>query len=116
MNSEINKIQLNQTIATKTGNLLINIREDVIEKAVELYEGVMDMIKVGSDGNVQIIIPNSNKYYRPSLPLKKNDDYPVIEEVRQCIICGADMVERMSKKGNQFWGCSAYPKCNHTES
>ncbi len=37
---------------------------------------------------------------------------------RKCPDCGSDMVLRMAKRGpnagNQFWGCSAYPKCKGT--
>ena len=33
--------------------------------------------------------------------------------------CGSDLVLRTAKKGpnagSQFWGCSAFPKCRHTE-
>ena len=36
-----------------------------------------------------------------------------------CPICGKKLVVRIAGKGpnsgNLFWGCSAYPDCNHTE-
>ena len=38
---------------------------------------------------------------------------------RHCPRCGSDLVLRTAKKGpnagSQFWGCSAFPKCRHTE-
>lgn len=38
---------------------------------------------------------------------------------RHCPRCGSDLVLRIAKKGanvgSQFWGCSAFPKCRHTE-
>ena len=38
---------------------------------------------------------------------------------RPCPRCGSDLVLRTAKKGpnagSQFWGCSAFPKCRHTE-
>jgi len=37
-----------------------------------------------------------------------------------CPRCGANLVVRTAKKGenagNQFYGCSNYPKCNYTRS
>ncbi|GAL06339.1 NERD domain protein [Photobacterium aphoticum] len=37
------------------------------------------------------------------------------ESIKQCPRCGSDMVVRKKKRGEnrseQFWGCSAYPKC-----
>lgn len=39
---------------------------------------------------------------------------------KSCPKCGSDMVLRTSKKGpnagNQFWGCSAFPKCRAIEA
>ena len=38
---------------------------------------------------------------------------------RHCPRCGSDLVLRTAKKGpnagSQFWGCSTFPKCRHTE-
>ena len=37
-----------------------------------------------------------------------------------CPVCGKSMVLRVAQKGpnagKQFWGCSGYPDCKHTES
>lgn len=39
---------------------------------------------------------------------------------RKCPKCGSDMVLRTAKRGadagNQFWGCSAYPKCKSVQA
>ncbi len=39
---------------------------------------------------------------------------------KQCPSCGSDMVKRVAKKGpnvgNQFWGCSSFPKCRAVEN
>lgn len=32
-----------------------------------------------------------------------------------CPRCGKPLVERTSKSGNTFWGCSGYPKCKFTK-
>jgi len=31
----------------------------------------------------------------------------------KCPKCGGDVVQRRSKKGNIFFGCSNYPNCDH---
>ena len=35
-------------------------------------------------------------------------------ENKTCSLCGKPMKVRMGAKG-QFWGCSGYPDCKHTE-
>lgn len=43
---------------------------------------------------------------------------PIQEFLPRCPKCGSDMVLRTAKqgdhKGEDFWGCSKYPKCNGT--
>lgn len=35
---------------------------------------------------------------------------------RFCRVCGAEMVIRKNgKTGEEFWGCTGYPDCQHTE-
>lgn len=40
-------------------------------------------------------------------------------EVKICPKCSSEMVRKVAKKGknagNEFWACSAFPKCRHTE-
>jgi len=42
----------------------------------------------------------------------------VKEKARACPKCGSELILRIAKqgfnKGNQFYGCSSYPKCRHT--
>lgn len=33
-----------------------------------------------------------------------------------CSVCSKPMVIRNSKASGDFWGCSGYPNCRHTES
>ena len=33
-----------------------------------------------------------------------------------CPVCSKPMVVRSSKTSGDFWGCSGYPGCRHTES
>ena len=45
---------------------------------------------------------------------EKNQSIPL------CPNCGSSMVKRTAKKGvnvgNQFWGCSTFPKCKGTQN
>jgi ssDNA-binding Zn-finger/Zn-ribbon topoisomerase 1 len=39
------------------------------------------------------------------------------DDEKLCIDCGEPMVIRENKEtGDQFWGCSAYPVCKHSEN
>ena len=29
-----------------------------------------------------------------------------------CPVCGKDIVQKVNKKGDKFYGCSGYPNCN----
>ncbi len=49
----------------------------------------------------------------PNYPQCKNTKPVPEDEVKQpCPKCGAKLIKRVSKKGNKFYGCSAYPKCD----
>jgi len=49
----------------------------------------------------------------PNYPECKNTKPVPEDEVKQpCPKCGAKLIKRVSKKGNKFYGCSAYPKCD----
>ncbi len=49
----------------------------------------------------------------PGYPECKNTKPVPEDEITQpCPKCGAKLVKRISKKGNKFYGCTAYPKCD----
>ncbi len=49
----------------------------------------------------------------PNYPQCKNTKPVPEDEVKQpCPKCGAKLIKRVSKKGNKFYGCSAYPQCD----
>lgn len=63
------------------------------------------------DGNVlsELIHGVQNEEHSPSSSLSAN-----------CPVCGSDMVLRLAKQGanagNQFFGCTMYPRCNGTRN
>lgn len=70
---------------------------------VELVDG-SDLVRL--IGGVQIRPAMSTSAHKPS--------------ARICPRCGKDLVLRRAKRGpnagGQFWGCSGYPECRHTEA
>lgn len=54
-----------------------------------------------------------NKIQPTTTPEKIKENVPPKE--RKCKKCKNNLVQRKSKTGNYFLGCSNYPKCNHTE-
>lgn len=73
-------------------------------KAIDLVDGeqLLELVKnvqAGQDGKRQV------------------DRQPAAS--RQCPKCGNELVIRMAKRGQpigkEFWGCSSFPKCRHSE-
>lgn len=68
------------------------------------YKEIIEKVKEESDNNIQQDIPA--------------DDTKEIEKI--CPRCGEKLVLRIAKKGekagNEFWGCSAFPKCRYIEN
>jgi hypothetical protein len=65
--------------------------------------------------------------FEQSLMVKPSEaiEIPEIETVttvieKMCPKCSSDMIKKVAKKGknigNEFWACSAFPKCRHTEA
>lgn len=46
----------------------------------------------------------------------RNMDLPAKQEcIKKCSVCGNPMIKRSGRFG-EFWGCSGYPNCRHTEN
>lgn len=59
--------------------------------------------------------------YRPPVQESATEAQPVLStQSKVCPSCGCELVVRTAKKGgnagSRFYGCSAFPKCRHTES
>lgn len=68
------------------------------------YKEIIEKVKEESENNIQQDIPT--------------DDTKESEKI--CPRCGEKLVLRIAKKGenagNEFWGCSAFPKCRYIEN
>lgn len=48
----------------------------------------------------------------PGYPECKNAKPLVTKTNAKCPVCGGDVIEKKTKRGTPFYGCSNYPKCN----
>lgn len=78
----------------------------------EQLKDVLTRLKIGALERSR----HTNKAHRAHVQslVKAKTSAPAASAL-QCPKCGADMVRRTAKRGNtagqQFWGCTAYPKC-----
>ncbi len=98
--STYNKIQINEKIdrgengAVIRKSLMLNVREDDVKTACELYKELKAILDQGT----------------PEKTAERKED----SEGPKCEKCGRNMVLRQNgKKGNFFWGCN-FPVCPET--
>jgi very-short-patch-repair endonuclease len=69
---------------------------------------------------LQQILTNINDQKNPANLANSKEPEFIQEGNRICSACGAMMILRTAQKGanagNQFWGCSNYPKCRNIEN
>jgi len=57
---------------------------------------------------------------KPEDTIPDEDDSEQTESILRCEKCGADMILRTAsrgeRKGQQFYGCSSFPKCKNSVS
>ncbi len=106
-NGDYNRIQINSTVDMDNQDrivrkgLMLNIREDSVEKAYKLYEELKSKIEGREE--------KSKKKAKKDKVEKKPEgiETPTCE-------CGNPMVLKNGKWGS-FWSCSAYPLCRLTK-
>ena len=68
------------------------------------YKEIIETVKENNENNIQ-----------QDMPVENTEE---IEKI--CPRCGEKLVLRIAKKGgnagNEFWGCSAFPKCRYVEN
>ncbi|MBP3803701.1 MAG: NERD domain-containing protein [Oribacterium sp.] len=86
-------------------------RKDYLDKFLKLKEEM--------DAELQPI-PAASAPSAESVPVPTPAPIEVSPAEKLCPRCGSKMVLRTAKKaqykGNQFWGCSQYPKCRYMEN
>ena len=90
----------------------LKVAEEEISK-VEIQDEETDVICEKCGRNMVIKHGRYGKFLAcPGYPECKNTK-PIVQEVGvKCPKCGGDIVQRRSKKGRVFFGCSQYPECD----
>lgn len=88
------------------------------EDLVSLYERLSAYCNADKDTKKKHIEDINNTY---KAPVEETKSESIEEEpVKNCPKCGSKLVLRTAKKGenagNQFYGCSAFPKCRYIEN
>jgi very-short-patch-repair endonuclease len=78
----------------------------------EIHDTIASRLNQGETGGIEVIedtVPSPINAAVPVADVKQTATAP------QCPACGGDMLRRKASKGanagNEFWGCSNYPKC-----
>lgn len=99
-----------------------------LEEADDLYRSPESEMRDLMDSFLKCSLPNQEDYVQKfekmlhqSSPEKveKGDSEKLPDSPKKCPRCGAPLVLRVAKSGknvgNQFWGCSSFPKCWYKE-
>lgn len=86
------------------------------ERLNEIYNGLEALTKIDEAAKLAHINNIQEKYQKKSK--EKVTETGAHEKQKLCPRCGAELILRTAKKGkcagNQFYGCSNYPKCRYT--
>ena len=83
-------------------NVKIQLEEDITDIPCDKC-GRMMVIKTGRFGRFLAC---------PGYPECRNAKPLIVNTGAKCPDCGGEIIERKSKKGHVFYGCSEWPKCN----
>ena len=121
MEDDLDKIDSGNTDYIEMIRLYYNDFEAPLEKAkaemqgvkIKLKEEETDVICDKCGRNMVVKVGRFGKFLAcPGYPECKNTKPLVHKTQAKCPECGGDIVEKRTKKGTAFFGCSNYPKCN----
>lgn len=88
-------------------------KNDMKGVKVELQEDKTDVICEKCGRNMVIKVGRFGKFLAcPGYPECKNTKPFVLETTATCPVCGGKVIQKKSKKGYTFFGCSNFPECN----
>ena len=88
-------------------------KKDMMGVKIKLTEEETDVICEKCGRNMVIKVGRFGKFLAcPGYPSCKNTKPLVFKTNAKCPECGGDVIEKKTKKGTSFFGCSNYPKCN----
>ena len=80
---------------------------------IKLKEEETDVVCEKCGRNMVIKVGRYGKFLAcPGYPECKNTKPLVFKTKAKCPVCGADVIEKKTRRGTSFYGCSAYPNCN----
>ena len=95
--------------------------ESTMQRAKDDTQGVKIALKedetdIPCDKCGRMMVIKTGRFGRflacPGYPECKNTKPLVVETNAKCPVCGSKVIEKKSKKGYTFFGCSNYPECN----
>ena len=121
MEDDLDKIDSGDKDYIDMIRLYYNDFEEPLEKAkkdmqgvkIKLKEEETDVICDKCGKNMVIKVGRFGKFLAcPGYPECKNTKPLVFKTNAKCPECGGDVIEKKTRKGTSFYGCSNYPKCN----
>ncbi|MCM1284637.1 MAG: type I DNA topoisomerase [Acetobacter sp.] len=121
METDLDKIDSGDKDYKEMIKLYYDEFEDPLEKAKEEMQGVKiklkeeetDVVCEKCGRNMIIKVGRFGKFLAcPGYPDCKNTKPLVFKTKAKCPECGGDVIEKKTKKGASFFGCSNYPNCN----
>lgn len=88
-------------------------KKDMQGVKIKLKEEETDEICEKCGRNMVVKVGRFGKFLAcPGYPECKNTKPLVLRTKAKCPECGGDVIEKKTKKGTSFYGCSNYPNCN----
>ena len=121
MEDDLDKIDSGDKDYIDMIRLYFNDFEEPLEKAKKEMQGVKiklteeetDVVCDKCGRNMVIKVGRFGKFLAcPGYPECKNTKPLVLKTNAKCPECGGDVIEKKTKRGTSFYGCSNYPKCN----
>lgn len=121
METDLDKIDSGEKDYKEMIRLYYDEFEEPLEKAKAEMQGVKlklkdeetDVVCEKCGRNMIIKVGRFGKFLAcPGYPECKNTKPLVYKTSAKCPECGGDVIEKKTKKGTSFFGCSNYPNCN----
>lgn len=121
MEGDLDKIDSGEKDYKEMIRLYYDEFEKPLEKAkadmqgvkIKLKEEETDVVCEKCGRNMVVKVGRFGKFLAcPGYPDCKNTKSLVYKTSAKCPECGGDVIEKKTKKGTSFFGCSNYPECN----
>lgn len=121
MEGDLDKIDSGEKDYKEMIRLYYDEFEKPLEKAkadmqgvkIKLKEEETDVICEKCGRNMVVKVGRFGKFLAcPGYPECKNTKPLVFKTTAKCPECGGDVIEKKTRKGTSFFGCSNYPNCN----